>query len=355
MNLFLPNIKKFLLLGLGVFLFSACIDEIRLDIDADQAKITVDGFISDSLRVHSISLSNSSVFGVGNDNIQPPISGASVGIRDGVGNFFSFEESTEAEGTYERLMAGDVGQTYQLEVSLPDGTEIRSKPIIMPRRNELMGIDFEQIERTFINTAGNVSTTVELIVKIDSELDSQDRPFFRWRTGGQFEFHENYPMALSTKWCYISETLDFNQLELLDAREIEGNELRKKKILSMALDSRFAWQYCFHIRQFSISEEEYTYWSNIQEILNTGGSLFDPPPGTVKGNLFNPADENEQILGFFSVASVSYKRYFCNPDILNRFIDPKCSAIPFRPQFPECRDCSIVLGSELEKPDYWIP
>ena len=355
MHRLFAHIKKFLYLSLALFFCSACIDEIRLDIDADQAKVTVDGFISDSLRVHSIGLSFSSVFGIGNDNIQPPISGANVGIRDGAGNFFAFEESSENPGVYERLMAGEVGQSYQLEISLPDGREIRSKTIKMPRSNELRGIDYEQIERTFINSAGNVSTTVELILNIDSDLDALKRPFFRWRIGGQYEFHENYPMALSTKWCYISETLDFNQLELLDAREIEGNELRKKKIFSMPLDSRFAWQYCFHIQQFSMSEEEYIYWSNIQEILNTGGSLFDPPPGTVKGNLFNPADENDQILGFFSVASVSYKRYFANPDILNRFIDPKCSAIPFRPQFPECRDCSTVLGSELEKPDYWLP
>ena len=95
MHRLFAHIKKFLYLSLALFFCSACIDEIRLDIDADQAKVTVDGFISDSLRVHSIGLSFSSVFGIGNDNIQPPISGANVGIRDGAGNFFAFEESSE--------------------------------------------------------------------------------------------------------------------------------------------------------------------------------------------------------------------------------------------------------------------
>ncbi|MDW3648587.1 MAG: DUF4249 domain-containing protein [Bacteroidia bacterium] len=355
MNLLFTHIKKFLYLSLGLLVFSACIDEIRLDIDADQAKISVDGFISDSLRVHSIGLSYSSVFGVGNDNIQAPISGASVGIRDGAGNFFAFEESSDEAGFYERLMAGEIGQSYQLEILLADGKEIRSKAITMPEKNELLGVHYEQIENSFVNPAGNVSTSLDLVVKIDSRLDIENRPFLRWRVGGQYEFREEYPMVINARWCYIPDNLDFNSIQTLDARNIEGPLLQKQTVIKTPLDHRFAWQYCFHIQQFNLSEEEYTYWTNIEEIINTGGSLFDPPPGTVKGNLFNPSDPSDQILGFFSVASVSYKRYFSNPDILNRYIDSKCSFSPFRPQFPECRDCRIIFGSTLEKPEYWIP
>ena len=75
----------------------------------------------------------------------------------------------------------------------------------------------------------------------------------------------------------------------------------------------------------SMTEEEYNYWKNISAIINRDGSLFDPPPGTVRGNLYNIDNEDDLILGYFSVSAVEYKRYFTNSDWLEFYIDQKCS------------------------------
>lgn len=345
---------QYLILLLLTFLsVASCIDEITLDIDTDQRRIAIDGFISDSLFTHKIEISYSSILGLGNDNIQEPITGATVEVMDGQGNTFRFEEGEP--GQYERFMAGEVGESYHIEIELADGKNIRSTPITMPEPSPLGGVDYQIVETTFTNNSGNIVTEQNLEVKIDAQLDPVDRPFLRWRTEGQFEFHENYRMALSTKWCYIPDFIDFNNLKVLDAREVNGNELKNQLIVDTPLDHRFAWQYAFHISQFSMSQEEYQYWKNTEQIINTGGSLFDPPPGTVIGNLSNPADKNEQILGFFSVASVSFKRSFCNPDVLGRYIEPRCRIRFNQASPPQCMDCLLIFGSSLEKPSYWIP
>lgn len=345
---------KIILAIICLFTVASCIDEITLDIDTDQRRIAVDGFISDSLVVHSIGLSYSSVFGVGNDNIQEPIKGAQVVLKDDQDNSFTFEENEE--GIYQRLMAGEVGRSYHLEIVLADGKVIRSTPSLMPEPNEITGVNYEIEETTTVNSAGNVSVDLELLLKIDAALNPRQDAFLRWRTSGEYEFHEAYPGALSTKWCYISEDIDFNNLVLVDKRELSGNELKEQVIAVTEFNERFAWQYCFHVSQFSMNQEEYDYWKSIEQIINTGGSLFDPPPGTVIGNFYNPDDENEQILGFFSVSSVSFKRFFCNPDVLNRYIDPTCSFRNFRGGIPrECMDCRTLINSSVEKPSYWIP
>jgi hypothetical protein len=94
----------------------------------------------------------------------------------------------------------------------------------------------------------------------------------------------------------------------------------------------------------------------VNDIINIDGSLFDPPPGTVKGNLYNAGDPNELILGYFSVSGVSYKRFWANPQSLNViYIEPKCHSSSFRPLSPDCRDCTTVHSSTLVRPEYWKP
>ena len=114
---------------------------------------------------------------------------------------------------------------------------------------------------------------------------------------------------------------------------------------------RFTENFCFHISQFSISEEEFNYWNNIKDIVEINGSLFDPPPGTVIGNIRNVDNSNDIAVGYFSVASVIFLRDFINGDELGVSISPKCGR---RGQIPfGCDDCLLINNSQTEVPEYW--
>ena len=57
--------------------------------------------------------------------------------------------------------------------------------------------------------------------------------------------------------------------------------------------------------QMSISDRAYNFW-NLFFIQTTNfGGPFDTPPAPVEGNVFNPIDANEQVLGFFGVSKIS--------------------------------------------------
>ena len=63
----------------GIF---ACVDEIKLNVDTEQRTLVVDGFVTDSLGDFRLKLSQSSVIGIGNDNILDPVADASVQLMD---------------------------------------------------------------------------------------------------------------------------------------------------------------------------------------------------------------------------------------------------------------------------------
>ncbi|MFK7923018.1 MAG: DUF4249 domain-containing protein [Bacteroidia bacterium] len=332
---------------------TACIDEVDFPIEREDPIIFVDGMIADSLTTYKIRLGYSAEIGEGNDNILIPIIDAVVEVHDDQGNVVNFE--SDGTGFYLAEMEGVPGRSYQLKARVSGGQQIESEMQILPQAIPLGRITSEVKIEEFLNNFNNLSTRESLILKVSSSIPSGERPYLRWRVSGQYEFREGYPGALNTKWCYAPDIVDLNQLNILSSRLLGGNELRDQEILLTDYNYRFAYMYCFHVQQLRISEQEFNYWSQVDLLLNRSGSLFDPPPGSIKGNMYDLEDKNQPVLGFFSVAGASYKRQFVSRDSTNIYIDDRCRFRFNQPLPQPCYDCLDLTGSTTQRPDYWIP
>jgi Domain of unknown function (DUF4249) len=335
------------------FLLSSCIDEIKLDIDTDQQRLVVDGLIADSLQVYTIKVNYSAIIGVGTDDLKTPVTGASVQVLDNEGGVFDFEETSP--GTYTKLMQGDMGKAYHVEVKTADGKTILSRPTVLKKAPKLLTPTFKVIEEVTISQTGRNIYNNKLTMEMNTDISGMaERPFLRWRATGEFEFGEDYPGIIDRKICYIKNNIDFNNIKIFDTHELAGNLLTNEPFLTTKYDYRFFYTYCFHSFQYAISEDEYNYWQSVRSIVNIDGSLFDPPPGTVTGNLYNPDNADDQVLGYFSVAGVSYNREFVTSTELGVATQPRCG--PWPPNQPdECFDCLRLPLSSTTRPSYWEP
>ena len=61
------------------------------------------------------------------------------------------------------------------------------------------------------------------------------------------------------------------------------------------------------IQQLSLSETSYEYFKVINDLISDSGGLNAPPPAALFGNLFNPLDPAESVLGQFTASAVSVK------------------------------------------------
>jgi len=331
---------------------NSCVDEIDLNVDNNKSSIVVDGRITDSLEMQTINIRTSAVIGVGNDNVLPPITGATVNVIDSDGASFSFVETSD--GVYQKEMSGVTGKSYSVDITLPDGKKIKSRPgeiIASPPVGNLRTEVFEVGNNTGVG-GPQILVGIRLFADLDLSQTSE-RPLLRWQVAGKYEFREAYPMAMVTKRCYIDNKLDLNLIKIFDTNTLDNGVLRDERVVVTEYDYRFANWFCFKVAQYSITEEEYTYWSQIDDIVNIDGNFFDPPPGTVQGNLFNPDDPKDKILGYFSTSGVAFKRLFANPETTGVFVEERCSFSPFQPQYDECRACEEIIGSSIERPDYW--
>lgn len=345
----LPYLPFIIILAIGIF---GCVDVVDLNVNTDQRSVVIDGFVTDSLGDFTLKISESSVIGIGNDNILDPIPGAQVNLMDSDGVSYPYTEVED--GTYElKSFKALRGIDYFIDIVLSDGRHYQSKPSALRSSSTIDEITYDVREESFRNNLGEFITENRIKVNIATDIsDAEEPPFLRWRVEGQYQFLEGFPGALNPRFCYIPVNLDLNTIRILNGNEIRDGILFEQEIADALYDFRFAIQFCFHISQFSISEEEFTYWNNIKEVTDIDGGLFDPPPGTIIGNIINVDDPNDIPVGYFSVSSVFFKRAFVNRDDTDFFIRGKCEGFQRFVQFG-CMDCLEINSASLERPPYW--
>jgi hypothetical protein len=343
--------KKLLFLFFVVTLFFACIDEYNLNFDTEQRSYVVDGILTDSLGEQIIEVSLSAIIGYANDNVLTPVEGCQVSVLDDLGSVYFFLE--KEPGIYARTMKGIPGRSYQLEVITPDEKTLRSRPETLHPAPPLGTLTSNVYTRDFINIAGNNDREERLSLQMNLNVEGlPEKPYVRWRAEGVYELQES---SLQARICYIRTRPDLNNIRIFDTSTLPDGNLFDEPFLDVLLDYKFSRKYCVHVLQYSISEEEFRYWQTLKDIVDVDGSLFDPPPGTVRGNLQNINSPDEIVLGYFSVAGVSYQRYFITPASLGlAFIEPRCGSFnPFQPTPSECLNCTVIGGSSAVKPWYW--
>jgi hypothetical protein len=69
-------------------------------------------------------------------------------------------------------------------------------------------------------------------------------------------------------------------------------------------------KYSILVNQYSLNEDEFSYWEKLQNISDNAGGLYDVTPMVIPSNIYNIDDPEEIILGYFSVSAVASKRIF---------------------------------------------
>jgi hypothetical protein len=132
--------------------------------------------------------------------------------------------------------------------------------------------------------------------------------------------------------------------------------------------------YSILVKQYGLSREAFEYWTALAKTTQGTGSLFDPLPSQVTGNVKNSRDNKELVFGYFSAAVEQKQRIFirtrlgkyptCMPPdtltlkealeteafLLSSFINEGKSGILASSEF--CGDCR-VQGGITKKPSFW--
>jgi hypothetical protein len=111
--------------------------------------------------------------------------------------------------------------------------------------------------------------------------------------------------------CWLSDTS--STLVLNSTAKLKQPILTDNIITSFSQNAeKVAHRYSILVNQYALSAEAYNFWTNLKKNTEKLGSIFDPQPSQINGNIHCLTNPTEPVIGYISVGRVTTKRIFIN-------------------------------------------
>lgn len=346
---------------LSLFLFAGllgCLTPINLPLEFKGGHLVVTGQISTLCDQNIILLGTTA----NTYKLPNPISGASVVLQDNMSNSYIFAEDQAKPGTYKLPdFSGVPGRTYRLEIVLRNGNTYQSRAEKMPDSATIESTYYEFAYEELVDDVGANVHKLFIKIYVNTAIRSNDnQPHLKWSVEEIFlltptdfpDIRGEIPPP-----CFIRQNADPQRITLFDASEFNVTSLKGVLTASRVIDWTFMERHYFTVYQSSLTPEAYQYWAKVNALVNQQGSIFDTPPATITGNLFNVNDSPEEVFGFFQATNQSYSRFFLHSsDLPIPLLVEKCDFDGSYNQgdYPtRCFNCDKVLNSSFNRPDWF--
>lgn len=328
------EIKKFLKISYlvaALFFINSCVEPYEFEDQTFEDALVVEAIITDEVKHQEISLSRTYRL---KEDFPEPEYDANVVVTDDLGNEYRFSGTTPGSYISNEEFGAQSQQQYQLHIQTRDGGSYTSDPTQLVPGNEIEDL---YAERVVLNGEDGVA----LLLDSDNSQEASKFALYEYeetykivspivvRNTIEFEGN-NWRIVPNTKQetiCY--NTVPSKEIILSNTSNLSSNDLDSFPVRFITSnDPVLGQRYSILVKQYSLTGEAYSYYSTLKKISGSESLLSQNQPGFVNGNLYSLNNDEEKVIGFFTISEVSTKRiYFSYYDFF-RFDEP-------RPQFPE--------------------
>jgi hypothetical protein len=364
---------KYSAVWLGIILiFSTCISPFSVESMETDRILNVEGYITTVPKAHVLRLSYSRPFGPDFTGPGPGIVTATVYLRDNLGNIEMLKSKPPKDnfdnirGFYETSedFAAVVGRSYTLHIKLVDGTNYQSFPELVTPVPDLDSLTYRAV-RSATEDPLNDEFGVELIAHFQDPPDEKNNYYWiplesDFVLVAEPHLHRNVKDCCEI--CYHRD-MPF-PLNVNTVSDIDFNGLYQRRVAAYVVDNgvRFKDTYRLDVQHLSVSDEAHRFLKLVSQQTSLSGSVFDPPPANIRGNIINLDNPDEQVLGYFFASDERFLRTYIQKSKLE-FVRVPATIIPFDCQEyldPDGKNQDPRIGYfppplPLDPPDDWNP
>lgn len=286
------------------------------------------------------------------------------------------------------------GRAYRLHIITPEGKRYESA---FETLHPALGIDSLYFENELRPTSNPAITEEGIRFYLDFEINRDSARYLRWQLIETWEMHnpdynttriydrdrrtKEVPDSILNRICWI--TMEVPEIFTRDLGGISGRHYRAMPLNYVSTETqRLHHGYSLLVRQLSLGADAFWYWDELGKNIQSKGTLFDTQPSLTPSNICNVDDEDELVIGYFSISGITEHRIMVGevPGLTIRedpgFCEPGALPISFGRLSPaflpyfmasktvngsevlggvprECIDCSKYKASSNVKPEYW--
>ena len=273
---------------------SACVKPYYPEINKYERVIVIDGTLIDDGTPPIVKITYSSKLDVSEEK---KVSGAEVYIMSSEGQKYYLSEISQGIYTYTQSMFPvSIGKSYQLVVE-HEGNMFKSTMEKLLPSSTISEISYQ---------VKSDNKGIELLISTQ-DVDSASR-YYVWKLTETWKFRSpiySSKRSVNKEICYASTK---DELKLGTTELFSKNNFNRYPFLYLPTSSpKLFYRYNILVEQLSISRNSYMYLNHIKKTNELGGSLFDPIPANMNGNI---TSESVPVIGNFQVSSLKSKRIY---------------------------------------------
>ncbi|RZL08283.1 MAG: DUF4249 domain-containing protein, partial [Hymenobacter sp.] len=296
--------------GLQLALLGAsagCVEPYAPDVVATPASyLVVDGFINGNGRTR-IQLSRT--INVAAATAPPAEKGAKIFIVDDAGARYALTEKTSGAYQSDSLQLSPA-RRYQLRFTTAAGAAYESEQIVL------------KLTPPIDKLGWNVNDDQVQLLLSTHDATGQAR-YYRWGVAETWEFNSAYQSYLeynrvlddivdrTTPIYTCWHTNRLSSIKQSSSAQLSQDALTDVELLHFPRkDERFKIRYSLFVSQVAETKEEFAYYELLRKNTEAVGTVNDPLPVQLTGNVHRVDNAQEPVLGYVGAYTVQQKRIF---------------------------------------------
>jgi len=238
-----------------------------------------------------------------------PVTGAALNIEDNQSNSYPLSEASPGSYMSNTQNLNSAFQ-YRLSIKTPDNQQYIS--------------NFENVQLTPpIDSIGFKIQNNGLQIYLNAHDATNKTKYYRWDYDETWQFHALYESSFISNgtdivprtaaqmkyFCFSNDTS--STILLGSTAKLTQDVVFQNPITQIAPTSeKIETRYSINVRQYALSGDAFSFWTNLKKNTEQLGSIFDAQPSNLAGNIHNVTNASEPVIGYISVSTVSSKRIF---------------------------------------------
>lgn len=316
--------SKILVLTIVSFFLKGCIDPVEPEFNYQEGLIYIEGFVSTTPGASFVSVYESIIeFGVYQNVF---LKGATVSLRNTETDVIVDLEEQEDAYLPPSDFKASVGESWEMYLTLADGRQYQSVAEKINTSVAISSIEADYDPELFFSEAkGDFIPGHSVSVSFNDPSNEANYYYWRYRSyepiidceicyDGLFRNggcesaqigSEYYTYACLTS-CF---RIRYNETIQIFADEfVNGRSLNKLPVGNVPLYTKK--NVLVEIEQLSLSPAAHKYYMALKDIIDNNGGFNAPPPAALIGNIFNPNNSEEYVLGRVTASASSTASIF---------------------------------------------